>query len=50
MNCFMDKLHLMVKIKEKIYELSSNPTEKDEVARLKKLLEKVQREPHRKYI
>jgi hypothetical protein len=46
----MDKLHLMVKLKEKIYELSSDKSKKEEVASLKRLLEKVQREPNIKSI
>ena len=45
MNCFMDKLHLMVKLKERIYELSAYKSKKDEVASLKRLLEIVQRNP-----
>lgn len=50
MNCFMDKLHLMVKLKERIYELSSDTSKKDEVASLKRLLEMIQRNPDSKTI
>jgi len=45
MNFFMDKLHLMVKLKERIYELSLDKSKKDEVASLKRLLEMIQRNP-----
>lgn len=45
MNFFMDKLHLMVKLKERIYELSSDKSKQDEVDSLKRLLEIIQRDP-----
>lgn len=50
MNCFMDKLHLMVKLKERIYELSSDKSKKEEVASLRRLLEIIQRNPESKSV
>jgi hypothetical protein len=35
----------MVKLKERIYELSADASKKDEVASLKRLLEKIQHNP-----
>lgn len=50
MNCFMDKLHLMVKLKERIYELSTDQSKKEEVDSLKKLLKRIQNNPEIKSI
>ena len=50
MNCFMDKLHLVVKLKEKIYELKSDKSKKDEIASLQRLLEQIHKNPSMKSI
>jgi len=50
MNYFMDKLHLMVKLKEKIYELKSDKSKQDQVASLQKLLDQIDKNPNVKSI
>ncbi len=46
----MDKLQMMVKLKEKIYGLKRDKADAKEVARLEKLLDKLQTTPNAKFI
>jgi hypothetical protein len=46
----IDKLHLMVKLKERIYELKRDISKQDEVSRLQKLLDRIQSNTHLKHI
>jgi len=50
MNCFLDKLHLMVKLKEKIYELKADKSKQDEVASLQRLLDQIHKNPSMKSV
>lgn len=50
MNFLMDKLNLMVKLKERIYELKSDKSKQEEVASLQKLLEQIHKNPNIKSI
>ncbi|MCV6607063.1 MAG: hypothetical protein OIF32_02530 [Campylobacterales bacterium] len=46
----MDKLQMMVKLKEKIYNLKRQQADASEVAKLEKLLDKLQTTPNAKFI
>jgi hypothetical protein len=46
----MDKLHLMVKLKERIYTLSRDITKQGERKQLEKLLDRLQSDTHLKHI
>ena len=46
----MDKLQMMVKLKEKIYSLKRENADAKELNRLQKLLDKLQTTPNAKFI
>lgn len=46
----MDKLQMMVKLKEKIYNLKRENADAKELDRLQKLLDKLQTTPNAKFI
>ncbi len=46
----MDKLQMMVKLKEKIYSLKKEKANADELKKLEKLLDKLQTSPNAKFI
>jgi len=50
MNIFMEKVSLMVKLKERIYSIKNDTTKKDELQALIKLLNRIQRNPDKKSI
>ena len=46
----MDKLQMMVQLKERLYELRRTQSQSEEVRRLEKLLKKLQTTPNAKFI
>jgi len=46
----MDKVNLMVKLKERIYELRYDASKKDEIERLQRLLKRISSNPDVKYV